>query len=107
MRKPSHGWSTQNQGGFKRSTRVKQIYKAPERPSDGLTIQQAASKGYSIRIRCLNPDCLHEKVEHALNMVTAFPSVADKTLADLAPKSRCVSCGQRGAAQISFENTRL
>lgn len=106
VRKPSHGWSTQNQGGFRRSTRVKQVYKAPERPSDALTIRQASSKGYSVQIRCLNPDCLHEKVEYALNMMTDFPSVADDTLADIMPKSRCVRCGKIGTAQMKFEKLR-
>ena len=105
MRKPSHGWSTQNQGGYRKTTKVKQVYRAPERPADDLTIQQAASKGYSIHIRCLDAECMHEKTEFAANIVTEFPTVAEMTLADIVPRSRCVGCGKKGTAQMKFEKS--
>ena len=107
MRKPSHGWSARNHGGFKRSNKVKQIYKSVEKPADDLTIHQAAGNALSIHIRCIDPDCLHEKVEYAANIVTDFPAMADLTLAEIIPRSRCVACGKKGTAQMTFERPRL
>lgn len=101
--KPSHGWSMRNQGGFKRSTRVKAVYKAPERPDAGLTVQQAASKGYNIRTRCLDHHCLHEKTDFAANVVVDFPALADLTLAEIAAQVRCTKCGRTGTASMSYD----
>jgi hypothetical protein len=102
VRKPSHGWSTGNQGGFRPPSRVRQIYKAPERTSGDITIRQAASKNFRIKIRCKVPNCLHEIVEYAPNFMVNHPSEADKTIAQIAPNLKCTACCKKGAASVKF-----
>ena len=100
------GWSTQQQGGFRRGGTIRSIYSKPKPINQGITVSQAAGLGYYIKSWCINLNCRSRKIELAQNKLCDHPNISNYSLIELARNAKCSVCSEVDTIELKYTKNK-
>ena len=101
-RKPSHGWSTAQQGGYRNGSTVRTVYKKPPPVDQALTVLQAAGYGYDVNSLCQNPKCLKKTKHSAANLAADYAKLSNLTLEQIGAQTPCKYCNSENSLLLFY-----
>ena len=95
------GWSTGQQGGFKKAEISKNIKLKKRRKSENIPIiEWAKSDDFAFQIICLR--CLHQSTVKVLHLINTINLTKFTTARDLKPRLKCAICQSKGMVEIKI-----